>query len=373
MPRLTRRLPRLCEHKGTGQAVVYLGGKAHYCGPIGSAESKARYQALVANWIATRDSPAGPTIRPPAPTGTPTLNEVILRFKTHAESYYRGSREAENLRDAIRPLRVLFGRLKAEEFGPFHLRRVREAMIADGLARKTINARINRIRRLVKWAVAEGLLEPAALERLRSVEPLRPGRGGRETARVRPVAWADVQAVLPHLTPLVQGMVLFGWYTGARPGELIRLTTRMIDRSADVWIATLPDHKCAWRDQTRQILIGPKARAVLEPWLLPDRPDDPVFNPRRADLRQPKRRGRRRPGRAYSRSAFAQAVRRACKRAGVPPWGPNALRHAAATRLREEHGIEVAQQALGHARPDTTLIYSSAAKARAIEAIRITG
>jgi integrase len=66
-------------------------------------------------------------------------------------------------------------------------------------------------------------------------------------------------------------------------------------------------------------------------------------------------------------------IARACERARIPVWSPNQLRHAAATRLRELHGIEAAQVVLGHARPDTTLIYTSTARARAIEAIRNVG
>jgi integrase len=66
-------------------------------------------------------------------------------------------------------------------------------------------------------------------------------------------------------------------------------------------------------------------------------------------------------------------IARACERARIPVWSPNQLRHAAATRLRELHGIEAAQVALGHARPDTTLIYSNAARAWALEAIKLVG
>jgi integrase len=111
----------------------------------------------------------------------------------------------------------------------------------------------------------------------------------------------------------------------------------------------------------------------LGPWLLPKKPDEPIFSPRRVDPRQAKRRGRRLPGRFYSRCGFAQVIARACDRAKVPNWTPNLLRHAAATRLREIHGIEAAQVVLGHSKPDTTLIYTSTARAQAVEAIRNVG
>lgn len=378
MPALTRRLPRYCHHKSTGRAVVYLGGKAVYLGPHDSPESKARYKAVVADWLAVRaipdDAPnAVNAINAVSRVAPPTLAEVILRYKRHAEAYYRESREANNLRDAIRPVRAMFGRMKAGDFGPSHLRRVREAMVESGLSRKVINSRINRIRRMFKWAVAEDLVGPEVLERLRALEPLRPGRGGTERTPVRPVTWETVEATLPHLPELVRAMVLFGWHTGARPGEITGLSTGIIDTTGDVWVARLDRHKNAYRGLAREILIGPKAQAVLAPWMIPARPDEPIFGPRRVDARQPKRKGRRLPGRVYSRCGFAQVIRRACERAGISTWGPNALRHAAATRLRDEHGIEAAQVALGHARPDTTLIYTAAARSRALDAIRHAG
>jgi integrase len=68
--------------------------------------------------------------------------------------------------------------------------------------------------------------------------------------------------------------------------------------------------------------------------------------------------GKRSPGRRYKTQAYYTAVRRAAKRAGVESWHPNQLRHSFATRVRQEHGLEAAQVALGHARADVTQIYA---------------
>lgn len=48
-------------------------------------------------------------------------------------------------------------------------------------------------------------------------------------------------------------------------------------------------------------------------------------------------------------------------------WHVNQLRHSAATRVRKEFGLEAASVVLGHAKPDTTLIY--AAKDEALAAV----
>jgi integrase len=172
---------------------------------------------------------------------------------------------------------------------------------------------------------------------------------------------------------MVRAMVLFGWHAGARPAEITNLTTSMIEQKGDVWSAKLDKHKTAGYGHVREILIGRSAQAVLAPWLRPDAPDKPIFSPLRVDGRQVKRKGKRRPGETYSRAAFQQVIRRACRRGGIPEWSPGMLRHAYGTRLRESGGIEAAQMALGHARPDTSLIYTSAARKRAVEAVREMG
>jgi integrase len=49
------------------------------------------------------------------------------------------------------------------------------------------------------------------------------------------------------------------------------------------------------------------------------------------------------------------------------------LRHARATELRREFGLDVAQVILGHANPDMTLHYAAADRQRAAGAVRSSG
>jgi integrase len=352
-----------------------MGGKAIYLGKHGTAEADAAYKALVGQWSG---APIGKAFEAPSPiTAAAELSiaEALTHFKAHVEQYYGVSREVDNLREALRPLRERFGWMTMSQFGPLQLRVLRNAWIDEGLARNTINARVTRLKRFFKWAISFELIDAAVLTRLSSVESLMPGRGGKETRPKAPIEWELVEATLPHLPPMVRAMVLFGWHTGARPAEITALTTGMIDQTRDIWVARPEKHKTASWGVTREILIGRAAQNVLSPWLRPQAPNEPVFSPLRVDARQTKRTaGKRPPGRVYSRAAFQQVIRRACKRAGISPaWSPGMLRHAFASRLRELAGIESAQVALGHRRPDTTLIYTSAAKNRALEAIRALG
>ncbi len=46
------RLPKLTHHKASGNGVVRLGGRDHYCGRFGTPECQAKYLRVVSEWIA---------------------------------------------------------------------------------------------------------------------------------------------------------------------------------------------------------------------------------------------------------------------------------------------------------------------------------
>lgn len=66
----------------------------------------------------------------------------------------------------------------------------------------------------------------------------------------------------------------------------------------------------------------------------------------------------RKPGARYGTRSYQQAVKRACRRAGIPPFHPHQLRHTIGTEVRREHGAELARVLLGHSRLSTTEIYA---------------
>ena len=237
MPKLSMRPPRYCCHKSTNRAMVYINGKAQYLGVYNSAESKEAYKRLVSNWLnpskPVSHADVVPVVAAPRPL---TIGEATVQYKAHAERYYQ-SREVDNLREAIRPLREKFGFLPMADFGPLQLRVLRNQWIEQNLARNTINARIIRIKRFFRWACSYELIETKVLDRLNTVESLMPGRGGKETRPKMPVSWETVEATLPYLPEMVRAMVLFIWHTGGRPAEVTRLTTGEIDQRGEVWVA----------------------------------------------------------------------------------------------------------------------------------------
>ncbi len=76
----------------------------------------------------------------------------------------------------VRPLFELYPDTPADSFSPSCLKAVRERMVMGGLARKTVNDRINLIRQIFRWGVSNELVEVDTWARLRAVEPLLEGK-----------------------------------------------------------------------------------------------------------------------------------------------------------------------------------------------------
>jgi integrase len=137
------------------------------------------------------------------------------------------------------------------------------------------------------------------------------------------------------------------------------MTWAAIDVRRLPWIYRPERHKTGHLGCDRVIPLGPRARVELASG--PGQLSGAVF------------RSRRSPHGAYSTASYRQAVVRACDRAGVVRWCPLQLRHAAATRLREELGVEVARAVLGHRRLSTTELYTDVDTGRAIAAMQQLG
>jgi integrase len=352
-------------------------GRARYLGKHGSAEAEKNYREFVVAWAAGQVDVASADASPTARSSV-TIAMAAVKYYEWVKARYRHpdgtpTSEVECQRLAIRPLREMFGSLYLDQFGPNRLRELRARLVAKGLARKRINRDMGRVRQFFRWCVGHELVAPAVVDALRAVEALGPGQGARETPKRSPAAWDVVAATLPHLPPLLQALVKVLWYTGARPGEVISLTTGQLDRSGAVWLARLDRHKNAWRGQDRVIPLGPRAIEAIRPWLREDEPDAMIFDPRRVTPRAAVKRGARSPGDRYSRCAPNNAIRRACEAAGVPRWTLAQLRHSRATELRETYGLDVAAAVLGHAKPSMTAHYSRTALAHAIDAMREAG
>ena len=73
------------------------------------------------------------------------------------------------------------------------------------------------------------------------------------------------------------------------------------------------------------------------------------------------------------RDSYGRAISIACDAAKIPRWTPHWLRHNAASRLRAEYGLDVAQVMLGHSTADMTQLYAHLNLTKAIEAAKEVG
>jgi len=266
---MSDKLPPIRRHKASGQAVVYLNRTIHYLGPYKSAETKAEYDRVVAEWLASG--------RRAQDDGAPiTVAEVVAAFRRHAGTYYRDaegvlSRAVQNIDEALKPVVRLFGKTPAAEFGSLRLKAVRDTMIADGRVRTNVNRHITRIRGVFGWAVENELIPASVHHGLLAIKGLRRGRcEAQESDPVQHVPEAYVDAALPHVSRQVSAMIKLQLLTGMRPGEVVLMRGADLDTTGKLWVYRPEKHKTQSHGHAREIYLGPKAQAVIEPFLKTD-------------------------------------------------------------------------------------------------------
>ena len=403
MSRKPGHVPAYRLHKPSGQARVIVGGEHIYLGRYGSAESREKYARIIA------ESTTGQVGVKPTNNGGDlpklSINELILTYWRFAETYYskdgEPTKELACMREALRPLRTLYGNTPAAEFGPKGLKAVRQYMVSQSLSRGLINRRVGRIKRVFKWAVAEELIPPSVHHALQAVTGLRYGRtNAREAEPVKPVADKWVDAVLPYVSPQVSTMIQVQRFTGVRPCELVIMRPCDIDMTNEIWIYEPYDHKNKWRGHDRKIPLGPRAQALLRPFLNRE-PTAYIFSPREAEQwrhsqrrkrrhspltpsqarRKPKPAPKRPRNNRYTPSSYRGAIIYGIKKANkhrngqqpVPHWFPLQIRHSRGTEVRRKYGLDAAQVALGHARADVTEVYAEKNMELAVKVAREMG
>ena len=170
MPRITAgTVPKLQQHRATGQARVKIAGRDYYCGRWGSKESIAKYHRLLAEYFsgngaapvlegksaghepdqfkgavqAVTVSPQGVHVSTSqADAGLRLcMCDIAARYLLHAETYYRDIRgrktsSYDGARMAVRALEPYFD-VPAVEFGPLRLQSMRALLVKQGRPRVT--------------------------------------------------------------------------------------------------------------------------------------------------------------------------------------------------------------------------------------------
>jgi integrase len=174
---------------------------------------------------------------------------------------------------------------------------------------------------------------------------------------------------MPFLGPVVADMVRLQVLTGMRSDSLCALRPCDIAQTGEVWVCR-PKHKMEYRGTVLEVFLGPKAQAILKPYLERD-PQAYCFSPRESEAKRfeaiRKRKKKATPRRGlrdrYDSVAYWHAIQhglRKAKKANVeiPSWHPHQIRHAVSTLIRARYGIEAAKAFLGHGDVETALIYA---------------
>jgi integrase len=370
-----------------------------------------------------------------------TVTELIDAFLLECDREYpprEGKRNTELacIESALFSLHRLYGPTLAEAFKPVCLDTVVRDYIARGFCRKMVNRYLSYCKRLFKWGVRHEHISGETFYKLLTVEGLRKGRSSaRDNPQVHPVEEAIVEATLSYLSEEVAAMVRLQLLTGMRSGEVTRLRPCDLDRSGVVWRYSLEKHKTAHHGIMRQVPLGPKAQAIITPFLTAD-PMAYLFSPARAEAKRRakmheqrrtplscgnvpgsnrKERPRRVPGERYDSDSYGKAIRRGCQKAFPFPqtllpdtrqwksdrkanfiavngqetfdahhakvmewykrhfWHPHQLRHTASTRVARTFGEIASQNLLGHSSLKTTAIYTERDWRKAEEVMAAVG
>lgn len=381
--RLKEQVPKMRHDKDGDRAYVRIDSVRYRLGKWGSPKAQAKYDALIAAWLASgRDNTDGAAaaltekskpVPPPCSPGVLTVADLLAMWMEDIAINGKGadSSSYETARAAGRALSAYLT-LPANDFGPKAFKEVMRAYAKvpvvrrkrqpDGTVvdvkkprtRNYVNSIMKRIRKMFAWGVSEELIDESKAWRLESVPLLEYGdQHTRESDRRTPAKAEDVTATLQALTRECAALVQVLSLTGCRPKEVCQMTMEQIhDRDKKVWRYVPKRHKNTWRGKIRHVALGPRCQEIIknqvEEFGLSE--TDAIFSPRRSVPRK-KKFGSNPDPRArefYDSKIVRKAVARACEVAGVEHWFPYQCRYATAVKARQEGGIATTSATIGN-------------------------
>ncbi len=287
------------------------------------------------------------------------------RYLAHAERHYRRrsgepTGEAANMEDAIdRYIAFAGAKSVGLKINQHQVRAWVDQLAQEELSRVYVNQCLSRVRRWVRWCCDWDLIPFAVTEDLRRVRPLARFRSkARESQKKPPPSIATVKKAIAKMRAPARDVMELVRMTGARPSEILALVNAEVFLDRNPRIEPL-QHKTAHFGHRRIVPLSNEAVRIMRRHWMPLLPNERLF-PTNSKCGH------------YTRGCLRASLRRACVRAGVPPFSPYAVRHAVARWVRERRGLDAAQALLGHASARTTEIYApmSAGDARTLKAAR---
>jgi integrase len=255
-----------------------------------------------------------------------TVCDLFLDFseRHHTPDTYRG------YKDFLQDFCEMYGTLLAADLKPLHVTRWLDAHPGwNGSRRNAVIA----VKRVFNWAEAEGVL---------SFNPVKKVAKPPQRRRDRILTPAERQEILEAIKDQsFRDFVLAMVETGARPGEVRRVTAAHVNLELGVWV--FKEHKTAKRTGRPRVIYLTPAMVELTRTLIAKHPEGPLFRGPRS------KRGFTRNG---VRCRFRRLREKLPHLAGVISY---TMRHSFATQALV-NGVGIAQVAelMGHA--DTSMV-----------------
>jgi len=318
-------VPPLRFHSTSGQWYYFTAGRRHLLGKDKAVAEHRHRAAMLAR--ATRDeASATPDV---APSGITIAEGAALFLRSEGDRWRQQEFHRNSL--ALTSLYDLFPGLPAEALRFADLERWTKEMLRrpsmqdpkKTLSRQYVAKLLGSIRHCWRWLALRDRVSAEAAARVTLAVRECKRIGGRESPPRTAVPEESVAATLAKLRSDIADMLRVQLATGMRTGELLAMHADEILIGAR-WVYAPKKHKNAWRGKPKYILLPEAIHEILRPRM------------RRGKLWE------------IGPSGYWIALRKACKAAGVEPWQPYQLRHAAATEARIMYGDDAAVRMLGH-------------------------
>lgn len=331
------KIPRYRFQKSRKTGVVRIKKRDYYLKKYGSPESLEEYKALIVEHYG--DELTDVT----HPLALPLFSVLYQAF---CELRYSKDNCAAHKRTIV-GFSSIFPDLSTRDIKCRHLEEFQLELCKRKIVSNTVNDYMARLKKIFVWGVRQEHMRQSVLGFFDLIDRVDESWSGiQRTEKVKPLPDELIDPILADVPKTVADLIRFQLLTACRPSEARLLRFCEIQISDGVWLYTPAQHKTSHRGKTRVIPIGPRAQQIIEPHQGRD-PNSYVFHS--GD-----------PAYPYKKDSYSRSIRRACERLGFEEhWTPNQLRHTAATRIRNEFGIETAQVILGHSHLRTTEIYAA--------------
>ena len=315
--------------------------------PENSQTGAKSYEALLRKRIA-----AGEPLTPvPPPPPIPTFAAFSTEWlETYVRTNNKPSVQESEARTLKTHLVPFFGRMRLDSIDPAHIEQYKASKLNVGLKAKTINNHLGVLAKCLNTAVEwKRCPTPVRAKRLRM--PATPFKflTPEESSRLL-ASWGSIEW---------QAMAQVALHTGLRLGELFGLRWQDIDienrqltvrQSIVNGVVGVPKN---YRERTIPLTVDAMAAIANLP-----RRGDLVFT--------------RKDGGALSRGMSQNAIKHACRRAGIQQIGWHVLRHTFASHLAAGGTpITSIQTLLGHANIAMTMRYTHTSPSALRDAVAI--